>query len=101
MLIGKADTLPMGRKSGAIERGLRALGAVSLFWKVLLANACLVLGSVVAGMLLASHAAVAGQTGERWVLAGYAAGRRAAIGFRLTLRLIRKSASLSISKPAG
>ena len=74
MLTGKSDALQIVRHDGVIERCLRALGAVSLFWKVLLANACLVLGSVAAGMLLASHAALAGREGEGWVLAGYAAG---------------------------
>ena len=74
MLAGDSDYARVRSREGILERLLRALGAVSLFWKVLLANALVVLGSVVAGMVLATHAAAAGRTEEGWLLAGYAAG---------------------------
>lgn len=74
MLLRNTDYARVVPPSGALERLLRVLGAVSLFWKVLLANAVVVLGSVVAGMALASHAAAAGRQGEGWLLAGYAMG---------------------------
>ena len=57
MLVGDTGYVRIVRRNGVLGRLLRALGAVSLFWKVLLANAVLVLGSVLAGMLLASFAA--------------------------------------------
>ncbi len=56
------------------ERVLRALGAVSLFWKVLLANGLLVLGSALAAMILSRDVAIAGRPLERWGLLGFAAG---------------------------
>jgi two-component system sensor histidine kinase UhpB len=56
------------------ERILRALGAVALFWKVLLANGLLVLGSALAGMILSREVAVEGRPLERWGLLGFAAG---------------------------
>lgn len=65
-LPGTAEALP--------GRALRALGAVSLFWKVLLANGLLVLGSALAAMLLARGVAVAGESLDRWALLGFAAG---------------------------
>lgn len=74
MLLRDTDYRRVVPPDGAIERLLRALGAVSLFWKVLLANAVVVLGSVVAGMALARHAAVTGREQDGWVLVGYAMG---------------------------
>lgn len=56
------------------ERALRALGAVSVFWKVLLANGLLVLGSTLAAMILSRDVAVEGRPLERWGLLGFAAG---------------------------
>jgi two-component system, NarL family, sensor histidine kinase UhpB len=56
------------------ERALRALGSVSLFWKVLLANGLLTLGATLAGMALARAVAVAGRPLDAWSLAGFAAG---------------------------
>ncbi len=56
------------------ERALRALGAVSLFWKVLLANGLLVLGSAIIGMLLSRDVAIAGRPLDRMGLLGFAAG---------------------------
>jgi two-component system sensor histidine kinase UhpB len=56
------------------ERALRALGAVSLFWKVLLANGLLVLSSAVVGMVLSRDVAIAGRPLDRWGLLGFAAG---------------------------
>lgn len=74
MAIGEAGYVRMVRRGGMLGRLLRALGAVSLFWKVLLANAVMVLGSVLAGMLLAAHAATSTREEESWALLGYAAG---------------------------
>jgi hypothetical protein len=74
MLAGESDYAQATQREGLFERLLRALGAVSLFWKVLLANALVVPGSVVAGMVLATNAAAAGREREGWLLAGYAAG---------------------------
>ncbi len=56
------------------ERVLRALGAVSLFWKVLLANGFLVLGSVLIGMALSRNVAMAGRPLDSNGLLGFAAG---------------------------
>jgi two-component system sensor histidine kinase UhpB len=74
MLVGETGYVRMVRRNGALGRVLRALGAVSLFWKVLLANAVVVLGSVLAGMLLAAHAATSARQEESWALLGYAGG---------------------------
>ena len=56
------------------ERALRALGAVSLFWKVLLANGFLVLGSVLVGMALSRSVAMEGRPLELTSFFGFAAG---------------------------
>src|SRR5215211_3781975 len=74
MLVGDTGYVRIARRNGVLGRLLRALGAVSLFWKVLLANAVLVLGSVLAGMLLASFAAASAHAEQSWVLLGYAGG---------------------------
>lgn len=56
------------------ERVLRALGAVSLFWKVLLANGALVLSSVLTGIALARNVALEGRPLDPTGLVGFAAG---------------------------
>ena len=62
MLVGEAPLPRTMRRGFAFpERILRALGAVSLFWKVLLANGLLVLGSALAGMILSRNVAVEGR----------------------------------------
>jgi len=57
-----------------MERALRALGAVSLFWKVLLANGFLVLSSVLVGMMLSRSVAMEGRPLDSNGLIGFAAG---------------------------
>lgn len=53
-------------------RMLRALGAISLFWKVLLANGLLILVAVIAGMILSHNSSAQGPF-ELWSMLGYAA----------------------------
>ncbi len=65
---------PLRRGMPLPERALRALGAVSLFWKVLLANGFLVLSSALVGMLLSRNVTIAGRPLESWGLMGFAAG---------------------------
>lgn len=75
MLVGDMPPAGARRRGVALpERALRALGAVSLFWKVLLANGLLVLGSALAGMILSRDVAIEGRPLERWGLVGFAAG---------------------------
>lgn len=61
------------RQTGA-QRLLRQLGAVSLFYKALLANGALVLGAALAGIALAGWLFQTGQPLAAWKLAGFAAG---------------------------
>lgn len=55
-----------------VGRMLRTLGAVSLFYKVLLANGLLILAATVTGMALAGRVIGHALAPERWGLAGYA-----------------------------
>ena len=75
MQVGGAQAAQLARRGVAWpERALRALGAVSLFWKVLLANGGLVLVSVLAGMVLSREVVAAGRPLEHGGLALFALG---------------------------
>ena len=59
---GGVQAAHLARRGTALPgRVLRVLGAVSLFWKVLLANGLLVLVAALAGMVLAREVVIAGR----------------------------------------
>ncbi len=65
---------PERRPDVLLRRLLRQLGGVSLFYKVLLANGALVLGTVLAGMALTDWIVRTDPSFGGWEIAGFAAG---------------------------
>jgi two-component system, NarL family, sensor histidine kinase UhpB len=74
MATGKMTITRAAPRGGTPERILRQLGAVSLFYKVLLANGTLVLGATLIGMGLADRIVTGGAALNGWGRAGFAAG---------------------------